>query len=133
MKKSHASVFVVFIFLISFTTIIYRFAANSRYLPYLFGAESKQSFLMKNLNFAFGDFYDENNDIKKIAGNSEVLILNSHNLYYIPFSFVHETWKTDKVYEFIAVQDAALPMQYQGYKEIYKNPRTRVTLYKSYK
>jgi len=67
-----------------------------------------------------------------MVGESEVLVLNSHNLYYISFPFAHESWKTRKIYEFVAVQNASLPARYSNYREIYKNLKTRVTLYKSY-
>lgn len=132
MNRTQARIFVFFIFIIALTTIVYRFGANSRYLPYLFGSQTKQEFLLKNLNFSFGDFYDENEEIKKMVGESEVLVLNSHNLYYISFPFAHESWKTRKIYEFVAVQNASLPARYSNYREIYKNLKTRVTLYKSY-
>ncbi len=36
----------------------YRLVANSKYIPYLIGRETKDQFLIKHLNFSFGDFYD---------------------------------------------------------------------------
>ncbi|HVT00814.1 MAG TPA: glycosyltransferase family 39 protein, partial [Patescibacteria group bacterium] len=56
------AVFLVFIiFIIGTISTVYRFGANAKYLPFLLGQESRSAFLVKNLNYKFGDFYDTDN------------------------------------------------------------------------
>src|SRR5581483_2429709 len=50
---------------IAVSSIFYRGVANLRYLPVILGIETKESFLTKNLNFNFGDFYDTDGYFQK--------------------------------------------------------------------
>ena len=121
-------VFVSSILVTAFISIIYRGMANARYMPVLLGFETKQTFLMKNLNFNFGGFYDENESIKKIVHENNVLVLNMHNLYYANFPYVIEEWGID--YKYVLIQNGLLPQRFLNAKKVYYNPRTGVTLYK---
>lgn len=120
--------FVTYIFCI--VTIGYRGIANSVYLPVLIGLESKEEFLLKRLNFQFGDFYDENREIKKIVKEQYVLLVNMHNLYYVDFNFV--LTERDKRWDgqYILVQNGQLPEKFKKAKIIYNNSKTLVVLYK---
>ena len=126
--RNFVTAIILYIALIS---IIYRGVANSKYLPVLIGRESKHEFLSKNLNFDFGDFYDtdyyfENN----IKSTDKVLIYGTHNLYYVNFPFIHESWRkpTDK-FNYVMTQNADLPEKFSDWKEVYSNKRTHVKLY----
>jgi len=118
------------IFLTAFITIAYRGVAHIRYIPVVFGFEKKESFLMIKLNFAFGDFYDPN--IKNlIIPNSKVLVVGSHNLYYVDFPFDHESYsRDDDEYKYIVTHNSSLPQKYKDYIEIYSNNENFVKLYK---
>lgn len=112
----------------------YRFIANIKFIPVLIGRESKQQFLMQNLNFNYGDFYDENNTIQQIVGKNTVLLIDLHNLYYVDFPFVHTSWAEDKVrYPYILTQYRTLPASYKNYRKVYSNKKTHVILYKDEK
>lgn len=121
-------ILIVTVFLISAISLVYRGASHLRAWPYLLGIENKENFLLKRLNFEFGDFYDENEDIKKIAGSDLVLIQNIHNLYYVDFNFTISEWEN--------ASDAKYKLVYDRYtvdnisEPLYINKKTHVKLYK---
>lgn len=119
---------------IAMITIAYRGAANAKYLPVILGKETERHFLMTHLNFTFGDFYDEDGAIKKIVGDTPVLIMGGHNLFYADFRFVHEaTLKSaGEAYQFsyILTLDKGLPDQFSTYRLVYENPTTKAKLFK---
>ncbi|MDO8269960.1 MAG: glycosyltransferase family 39 protein [Candidatus Levybacteria bacterium] len=128
-EKSHQKIIVIAIFVICVITVIYRGAANYRFVPFILGIETKQEFLMKELNFGFGDFYDENEAIKKIVGKEKVLLMNMHNLFYIDFPYTLSDSDPSWSRKYILIQDAQLPKKFQKAKEIYRNKTTRVILF----
>lgn len=122
---------IILVILVSLTSIIYRGIANAKYLPVIFGGETKEHFLTRSLNFSFGDFYDTDNYFKTHVNESDmVLLYGFHNLYYIDFPFIDSSWirKGDK-FNYIAVQNNALPQRFEYWNFIYHNPLTHVYLY----
>jgi hypothetical protein len=65
---------------LSLVSITYRLAANTRYLPVIFGQQKKSDFLTKNLNFTFGDYYDIYGFFRP---TDKVFPLGLNNLYYL--------------------------------------------------
>ncbi len=122
---------VIIIILVSFTSIGYRFTANSKYIPVLLGKESKSEFLTSHLNFSFGDFYDTDGYFKKnIKKEDKVLLIGFHNLYYADFPFIDASWlKEGDKFNYIATQNTQLPQKYKSWKLIYTNTKTMVKLY----
>lgn len=116
------------IFGVTIISIAYRAAAEVKYIPYLLGRETKESFLMNNLNFSFGDFYDEEGQIKAIVGQERVLIAGAHNLFYADFNFTANP--QDKDYEYVVVQGENTSLIYRGKFPIYVNKKTHVKLYR---
>jgi len=119
------------IIFISLTSICYRVLANRKYIPVVLGYETKSEFLTKNLNFAFGDFYDTDNYFKNnIKSSDRVLLYGFHNLYYIDFPFIDSSFveKGDK-FKYIAVKDNQLPEKFKNWQQIYYNPITKIKLY----
>lgn len=123
---------IIFIIFVSFISIAYRFAANSKYIPFLLRKEAKQEFLTNHLNFAFGDFYDTDNFFKNnIKENDKVLLFGFHNLYYIDFPFIDSSWqKAGDTFNYIATQNTQLSEKYKNWKLVYSNNKTMVKLYK---
>lgn len=121
---------VSLILAVAFISICYRTVANARYLPVLLGFQTKEQFLMKNLNFSFGDFYDEHSTIKKIVGTDTVELVNMHNLYYVDFPFTVSEFKENTKAKFILVQNGELPSEYKDSELVYQNKNTHVKLYK---
>lgn len=118
---------VCLIVIIAITSIIYRGAANAKYIPVILGFETKQNFLMRNLNFSFGDFYDEGMNIKTMVKDNTVLLLGMHNLYYVDFPF---TLSEKNKFGYILIQNGTLPAGFSNAKFVYKNERSHVKLYK---
>lgn len=130
-QKIIRQVLLLIIFVIALSTVVYRGLTNSRYVPVLTGQQSKYAFLSKNLNFAYGDFYDTDNYFaKNIKENDRVLLYGFHNLYYVNFPYIHESWlKEGDRYNYIAVQNGELPKEYSNFTMIYENEVTKVKLY----
>jgi hypothetical protein len=121
---------------VSLSSICYRAVASRKYLAVVIGQESKQNFLTHNLNFEFGDFYDTDAYFAThIQAKDRVLLYGFHNLYYVDFPFIHESWvKRGDTFNYIATQKTTLPSKFTGWKLIYTNPATQVKLYtKDYK
>lgn len=93
--------------LIAVFSIIYRGVANARLIPYFFGRETKTQFLCKNLDFSTRVFVDCNGWYKEnIKPTDLVLIKGYHNLYYVDFPFVHESWyKGEKVTKIVEYKE----------------------------
>ncbi len=124
-------VLIAIIIFISMFSILYRFTANMKYVPVLFGKESRSDFLVKNLNFSFGDFYDIDNYFKKnITAQDNVLLYGFHNLYYVNFPFIDSSWvKSGDAFNYIAVQNTTIPKRFSRWNLIYYNSKTNVKLY----
>lgn len=119
----------ILILLIAVSTIIYRGIANYRFLPVILGQQTRESYLLKNLNFYYGDFFDENGQISRIVGDEKVLIIGIHNLYYADFNFVLPEWPQASKARFILARDW-VPQPDKRIKKIYENEKTNVALYK---
>ena len=117
--------------LVAIITIFYRGAANSRYLPYVLGLETKNHFLVNNLNYEYGDFYDTDGFFKKtIKSSDRVLVFGIHNLYYLNFPFVDASYvKPCDSFNYILTR-GGLPARYKKWKLVYINNTTNAKLYK---
>jgi len=116
---------------VAIISIGYRWVANAKYIPVLLGQETKGQFLTKQLNFNYGDFYDTDGFFARTINSSDrVLLYGFHNLYYVNFPFVHESWvKKGDTFNYIAVKDSRLPQRFWYWDEIYYNPITNVRVY----
>lgn len=125
--KNFAIGIAVTLLIVSF---FYRLIANARYVPVILGFESKKEFLMENLNFSYGDFFDENEAIKRIVGDKTVELINMHNLYYIDFPFTLDEFMENKKPSFVLVQNGTNYKFKKKTQAVYQNEKTHVTLYK---
>jgi len=130
-KNMYSKVIVMLVVFLAVISIGYRFFANVKYVPYVFGFQTKDYFLSKNLNFSFGDFYDTDGYFKKnIKKTDKILIFGTHNLYYVDFPFIHETWvKKGDEFNYVLVQNASLNPRFFFWKKIYENKTSNVILY----
>lgn len=126
--KRTRNIFIITIVLISMSAVFYRFFASLKYVPVVLGLQSKQEFLMQKLNFDFGDFYDENGEIKQIVKNDKVLVIGIHNLYYADFKFTLPEWRDSKEAKYVLIRNGEMESGFD--KEIYQNTKTHVKLYK---
>ncbi len=126
---------ITLIILISLISIGYRAFANKRYLPVILGKQTKGDFLIKNLNFKFGDFYDiDGYFAKTIKPTDRVLIYGIHNLYYADFPFIHESYlKKGDRFNYILLGNApelgGLPRKYSNWRLIYQNDKLGIKFY----
>jgi 4-amino-4-deoxy-L-arabinose transferase-like glycosyltransferase len=122
---------IVIVSVIALSTCLYRGIAEKKYIPVLTGKETKATFLAKNLNFEFGDFYDIDGYLKNhIKTSDKVLLYGFHNLYYIDFPFIDSSWvKKGDEFDYIGLQNAEIPKRFANWKLIYENKRTHLKLY----
>lgn len=109
-----------------------RILATKKFVPYLTGKETKGEFLSKNLNFSYGDFYDTDGWFKKnILKDDLVLIYDIHNLYYVDFPYVHESWAKQGTYftHILVGDNKPLPEKFGKHLLLYHNERMKVSVY----
>ncbi|HKY74234.1 MAG TPA: hypothetical protein VJ246_02915, partial [Patescibacteria group bacterium] len=129
-KRNIRIVLICAVFAIGLLTVGYRGLASVKYVPVLFGQESKQQFLLKHLNFSYGDFYDVDGRIRNIARGKTVLVYGGHNFFYMDFPFVHVTAIQDTTqYELALVINVDTPKELQTWKLLYEEQLTYVRLY----
>ncbi len=120
----------VVVLAVAVITIGYRGMANAKYLPVVTGQQSKADFMAKNMDFSFGDYYDVDGKVKEIVGNNKVLVIGGHNLFYMDFPFVHESYlKPYDKFNFILTQNSELPEKYNSWNIVYANDLTKVKLF----
>lgn len=121
-------VIIIFLAVLSF---FYRAVANYKFVPVVLGLESKSTFLTKNLNFNFGDFYDTDGYFKSHIKNTDtVLLYGFHNLYYVDFPFIDSSFLKGKdKFNYIAVQNGEIPKSFSNWQMIYYNNLSKVKLY----
>lgn len=122
---------IIIIIFVSVLSIVYRGLANSKYLPVLFGKQTKDEFLTNHLNFNYGDFYDTDGYFKTHVNRADkVLLYAFHNLYYVNFPFIDSSYvKSGDRFNYIAVQNSKLPDRFKFWKLVYSNSKTHVKLY----
>lgn len=125
-------ILILIIILLAISSIFYRSMANMKYLPVVFGRESKLQFLKEHLNFSFGDFYDIDGFFgRTIKKHDKVLLYEFHNIFYVNFPFIDSSYvKKGDRYNYIAVQNGKLPDSMRNAELLYENHMTRVKLYK---
>jgi hypothetical protein len=117
------------VLLSSLAGIFYRGAANSKFIPYLLGKESKDEFLSKNLNFEFADWYDTDGWVRENLTKERYLVKGVHNTYYLPGNFDHESWaETDYCYRYVLVQGEGFEIK-DSWKEIHGVKKTRTEIF----
>jgi hypothetical protein len=130
-SSSLKTLFIGMVIFYSLFFAIFRLAANSKFIPYIIGYESKAEFLSKHLDFSYGDFYDTDGYFKKtITPRDTVLLYGFHNLYYVDFPFIDASYaKKGDRFNYIAVQNAELPERFKNWNLIYSNAVTNVRVY----
>lgn len=119
------------IIIIAISSIVYRGAANRRFIPFLLGRTTLPEFMAKNMEFQVDNFYDIDGYFKKtMKPGDKVLIYGISNLYYVNFPYIHESQviKDDK-FNYILIKDNSLPEEFKDWQLIYENPITKVKLY----
>jgi len=122
---------LIVVLIVSLTSILYRGIANKRFVPVILGKENQNTFMLNNLEYNVGNFYDVDGFFARtIKSDNKVLIYGISNLYYIDFPYIHESWvkKGDK-FDYILIKDINLPKRFETWKLVYKNDKLRIKLY----
>lgn len=131
LQKWFKKMLFILIILTAIVSIGYRGVANKRYIPVIFGHETKQEFLTQNLNFNYGDFYDiDNYFVANIKPTDTVLLYGFHNLYYVDFPFIDSSYiRLGDTFTYIATQHVTISQRFASWQVIYQNNTTGVKLY----
>ena len=132
LKPSFQKVAIGAVILSCLLNVASRAAVTRKFLPVVLGWETKARFLSRNLNLDDGDFYDVDGFFKEnIKKDDLVLIYNIHNLFYVDFPFVHESWfkPGDKITH-ILVKKTVLPAKYGDGELIYESSDLELKLYR---
>jgi len=109
----------------------FRVFGSAHFFPYIFGGVGKDEYLIRNLSFQTNVFYDiDGYFAKTIKENEKVLVYCSHNLFYMDFSFVHESWYKGGKYDYVLSQNCELLEKFNKLPLVYKNNISGVKLYK---
>lgn len=120
-----AGVFVVF-------SIAYRSAANVKIIPYLTGKETRTEYLCKNLDFSTAVFVDcDGWFAENIKSSDLVLVKGFHNLYYVDFPFVDETWYKGEKTDYTLIYGRNESHKGNRGTKIYENQLTGAIIYKT--
>lgn len=120
---------IVSIILISIFNLTYRLGANYKLKDYLLGRESKNEYLCRNLDFNLGVFVDCDGFFSRTIKQSDlVLVKGVHNLYYIDFPYIHESWYQGERVDYTLIQGTQEAGRSDG-TLIYKNELSKVRLY----
>ncbi len=120
-----SKVLIYAVFFVSLINIGYRVMAQKKLIPYLIGQQSQTEYLCKNLDFKTSVFVDcDGWFVKNIKPTDLVLVQNLHNLYYISFPFVHESWYNNEKITHILTYNKTLDKE-----KIYENNSTGIRLY----
>jgi hypothetical protein len=88
--------------------------------------------LAKNLNFAYGEFADVDGYFaKNIKKDDLVIVYGIHNLFYVDFPYIHESWAKPGTFftHLLVGGNQNLPEKFGKRLLIYENPLTKVKLY----
>lgn len=130
-EKFFKRILLAFAISVAVINIGYRALANKKFLPVIFGRESRNEFLSRYLNFKDGDFLDLNNDLRRILKKDDLVLIDGfHNLFYVDFPFVHSSFvKSDLPVEYILTQDNSFPKGAFPGNPIYHNQITGARLF----
>lgn len=123
---------VLSVLIIAIVNLGYRGLAIRRTVPYLTGKECRTEYLCKNLDFKTAVFVDcDGWFYRNIKPTDLVLVSGFHNLYYIDFPFVHESWYRGEKYNYILsnIRETGGERKVKGIL-VYKNDFTGALLYK---
>ncbi|KKU91248.1 MAG: hypothetical protein UY21_C0011G0027 [Microgenomates group bacterium GW2011_GWA1_48_10] len=135
------STIIAAILFISLLNLLYRGAATTRLSPYLLGRETKTHYLCRHLDFATSVFVDCGGFLTKTIKKTDlVYVAGVHNLYYIDFPFVHESWYRAEEVNYILTQSQDInaildrpsilnPSTPGSWQLIHENTLTKLKLY----
>lgn len=109
--------------------IVYRGAANIKFLPFVFGYESKSEFLSRELNFDYGDWYDVDGEVERIVDDEKYIVYGVHNTYYLPGNFYHFSFARESCYPYVLVQGEEHVVDEED-EVVYQNDVNRSALYR---
>jgi len=129
-QKSIRKISIFILFSVILFNLTVRMYVNKKTVPLLLGLQTKQEYLIQNLDFS-NAFYDIENKLPSLIDKSEpILIIGGHNLFYFPSIFIHESYYQGQSVNYILTQYKNLPVQYQtDFKLIYQNEKTFSKLY----
>jgi hypothetical protein len=115
--------------LLSCSSILYRFAANAKYLPVILHPATKNAWLRKHLNYDFGDYLPDYRTVSLIKIDP-VLVYGINNMFYLPDNYKQADTVSHANFSWVLIRysDIKIPPRYLGWQIIYTDPITRTYL-----
>lgn len=115
LKTPLRNIFIIMAVTSSLLILAMRCYAVKKYLPFLLGRESQNSFLTGLSARLPETFIDSDNFVRdQIPSSSKILIDKLHNLYYFPYDFDHTSWvKTPEGFDYLVTVDSK-PQEIKG-------------------
>lgn len=108
-KPKFQNIFLYICIASSIFILTLRLYATNKYLPFLFGHQSTNSFLTQYADRLPDTFIDSDNFVIDNLQGSKIIIDKLHNLYYFPYDFDHTSWKEiGGNYDYLVTKDAKL-------------------------
>lgn len=107
LKTPFRNIFVYLVIISSLIIIGMRCVAVKKYIPFLLGGQTQESFLTHYSSRLPDTFIDSGEFVKNnVSKDSRILIDRLHNLYYFPYNFDHTSWvKTREGYDYLITTD----------------------------
>ncbi|NMC36077.1 phospholipid carrier-dependent glycosyltransferase [Candidatus Beckwithbacteria bacterium] len=104
---------------------------NAKTLPLILGQKTSHQYLLENLDLT-NAFYDTDDFLAKTIKDSDLVCFEGgQNLFYVDFPYVHESYQTNEVCDYVLVQYQDLDSKYENrVKFIYENQKNHIKLYK---
>lgn len=125
-KKATGNLLIYTAVAFAVVNLLYRAGSLWRLKPYFLGEVSKEEYLCRTLDSKTRVFVDCTGYMARNIQKSDlVFVRNLHNLYYVNFPFIHESWYRGERYNYIMTEGSGA----EG-KLIYEDPYLKYQLYK---
>ncbi len=122
---------------IAVLNLFYRGIATFRLLPVILGRETRTAYLCRNLAKLPGTFYDCSGWFADHIQSTDLAYVSGvHNLYYLDFPFVEESWYRGEKVDYLIVPDGPWSENtetlYRSYRwqEVYRDNRQKLIVYR---
>jgi len=105
--------------------------SNGRVIEFLAQPQATQAYLQQYLPAKLGNFGQAADFLVNQVGEKEkVLVVGSHNLFYFPVNFDHESWAEPGIkYKYILTQGKDLPKGFGNLPIAFVDPDAKIVIY----
>lgn len=122
--------FILVILIASFNLLI-RYKLNEKVIPVLLGRQSKQEYVVNNLNTKT-NLFDDTGELERFISDSDLVhVVGKANLYYAFFQVQHDSYGNLDKATHVLVYEAQIPEYVTEENLLYSDKNARIRLYKN--